>query len=144
MLDAADLFGHKHFSSSKRHHDPRPSFLPGSMNPELLLIILSLLVPYVIFLRLPLIIRDWLTVTRTESVSHTAVASSCFIRTLIIISRLWVIIDRVWIGNWIYWTLTDPWLQVIITFSLIHTLYTSLEHTIKSSQPAVSSPVVVW
>jgi hypothetical protein len=52
-----------------------------------------------------------------------------------------VIIDGVWIGNWIYWTLPDPWLQVIITVSLIHTLYNSLEHTLKSSQPAVSSPV---
>jgi hypothetical protein len=43
-------------------------------------------------------------------------------------------------GNWIYWTLTDPWLQAIITVSLIHTLYSSLGHTLKSSQFAMSSP----
>jgi hypothetical protein len=48
---------------------------------------------------------------------------------------------RVSTGNWIYWTITDPWMQVIITVSLIHTLYSSLEHTLKSSQPAVSSPI---
>jgi hypothetical protein len=51
-----------------------------------------------------------------------------------------VTIYGVWIGNWIYWTLTDLW-QVIISVSLIHTLYSSLEHTLKSSKPAVSSPV---
>jgi hypothetical protein len=38
-------------------------------------------------------------------------------------------LNRFWICNWIYWTLTDPWLQVIITVLLIHTLYCSLEHT---------------
>jgi hypothetical protein len=31
-------------------------------------------------------------------------------------------IDGVWIGNWIYLTLTDPRLQIFITISLIHTL----------------------
>jgi hypothetical protein len=41
--------------------------------------------------------------------------------------------------NWIYLTLTAPWLQVIITVSVIHTLYSSLEHILKSSQPHVSS-----
>jgi hypothetical protein len=46
-----------------------------------------------------------------------------------------------WIGSWMYWTLTGPWLQVITTGSLIHTLYSSLEHIPKSSQPTVSSPV---
>jgi hypothetical protein len=30
-----------------------------------------------------------------------------------------VTIDGGWVINWIYWTLTDPWLQVIITISLI-------------------------
>jgi hypothetical protein len=35
-----------------------------------------------------------------------------------------VTIDGVWIGNRIYWTLTYPWLQVIITVSLIHTCFT--------------------
>jgi hypothetical protein len=50
-----------------------------------------------------------------------------------ILSRDRVIIDGVWIGNLIYWTLTYPW-QVIITVSLIQILYSSLEHTSKSSQ----------
>jgi hypothetical protein len=50
-------------------------------------------------------------------------------------------IDEIWIGIWIYWTLTDTWLQVIINILLIHTFYSSLEHTLKSSQPAVSSTV---
>jgi hypothetical protein len=40
----------------------------------------------------------------------------------IVLSRDWVTIDGVWIGNWIYWALTDQWLQVIITILLIHTL----------------------
>jgi hypothetical protein len=53
-----------------------------------------------------------------------------------------VTVDRVWIDNQIYWVLTDMWLQVIITVSLIHTLYCSLEHTYKSSQSAVSSAVL--
>jgi hypothetical protein len=50
-----------------------------------------------------------------------------------------VTIDGVWTGNWIYWTLTDSWLTVFMPVSPIHTLCTSLEHTLKSSQPAVSS-----
>jgi hypothetical protein len=29
-------------------------------------------------------------------------------------------VDRLLIGNWIYWTLTDLWLQVITTILLIH------------------------
>jgi hypothetical protein len=49
--------------------------------------------------------------------------------------------NGVWIGNWIYWTPIDPWLQVITTVSLIHTLYNSLEHVLKSSQSAMSSSV---
>jgi hypothetical protein len=49
-------------------------------------------------------------------------------------------IYAVWIGNWNYWTLTYLWLQAIITVSLIHTLYSPLQHTLKSSQHAVSSP----
>jgi hypothetical protein len=36
----------------------------------------------------------------------------------------------VWIGNWIYWILTNPWLQVIIAVSLIHTLCNSLQHVL--------------
>jgi hypothetical protein len=48
-----------------------------------------------------------------------------------LLSRDRVNIDGVWIANWIYWTLTDPWLQVIITVSLIHTLYTALVHTLR-------------
>jgi hypothetical protein len=36
-----------------------------------------------------------------------------------------------WIGNWIYWTLTDPRLEVITTVSLIHT------YVLRSSQSAI-------
>jgi hypothetical protein len=59
-------------------------------------------------------------------------------KSVIVLSCVWVTVDGVWNGNWIYWTLTDPWLQVIITISLIHTLYSSQEHPLKSSQSAVS------
>jgi fluoride ion exporter CrcB/FEX len=45
-----------------------------------------------------------------------------------------VTIEGLWIGNRVYWTLTDPWLQVIITVSLFLTLRSSLKHTLKSSQ----------
>jgi hypothetical protein len=58
-----------------------------------------------------------------------------------ILSHDWVTVYGVWIGNWICWTLTDPWLQVIVTVSLIHTVYSSPEDKLKSSQPAVSSAV---
>jgi hypothetical protein len=61
---------------------------------------------------------------------------------LIMLSRDGVTTDEVWIGTWIYWTVTDPWLQVFITVPLIHTLYSSLDHTRKSSEPALSSPLV--
>jgi hypothetical protein len=46
-----------------------------------------------------------------------------------------MIIDEAQTDNWISWTLTDPWLQLIITASLFNTLYTSSEHTLKSSWP---------
>jgi hypothetical protein len=41
-----------------------------------------------------------------------------------ILSIYRVIIEGAWIGNWIYWTFTDPWLQVIINVSSVKTLYT--------------------
>lgn len=40
--------------------------------------------------------------------------------------------DGVWFRIWIYWTHTDPWLQAITPFSLIHTFYTSLGNTLYS------------
>jgi hypothetical protein len=42
-----------------------------------------------------------------------------------------VTIDGVWIGNWIYWPLTDR-NYVTIALSLIHTLYSSLQHVLLS------------
>jgi hypothetical protein len=46
------------------------------------------------------------------------------------LSHVWLSADGVWIGNWIYWTLTDLWLQVTIALSIIRTLYNSLQHAI--------------
>jgi hypothetical protein len=46
------------------------------------------------------------------------------------LSRVLVTIDGVWFGNFIYWNLTDPWLQIIITLSLIHTVCSSLQHVL--------------
>jgi hypothetical protein len=43
----------------------------------------------------------------------------------IVLSHVWVIIDGFWLDFRIYWTLTNPWLQAIITVPLIHTLYSS-------------------
>jgi hypothetical protein len=40
-----------------------------------------------------------------------------------------VTIYRVWIGNCIHWTLTNLWLQVIITVSLTHTLQFTRAHS---------------
>lgn len=53
-----------------------------------------------------------------------------------------MIVDEVLIGTWIYCTHIDPRLQVIMVVSLIHTLYSSLEHTFESFQLALSSPVL--
>jgi hypothetical protein len=53
------------------------------------------------------------------------------------ITWLSVTIEGVWIDNWIYWTLADPWLQINKTLSLIHTLYSLLDHILQSSQSAV-------
>jgi hypothetical protein len=48
-----------------------------------------------------------------------------------VLSCVWYVsIDRVLIGNWIYWTLTDPWLQVTITLLLNHTLSISVQHVL--------------
>jgi hypothetical protein len=41
----------------------------------------------------------------------------------------WVTIGGIWICNCIYWTLTNPRLQVIITVFLIHTLYTTIHYS---------------
>jgi hypothetical protein len=43
----------------------------------------------------------------------------------LILPCVWVTIDRAWIGSWICW------LQVTVALSLIHTLYISLEHTLR-------------
>jgi hypothetical protein len=40
-----------------------------------------------------------------------------------------VIRDGVGVTNWIYWTLYNSQLQVIITLPLIYALYRSLQHT---------------
>jgi hypothetical protein len=57
-----------------------------------------------------------------------------------------VTIDGVSIGDSIYWPLFrhNSELHLIIAPSLISTLYSSLEHTLSLSQPAVSSLVVSW
>jgi hypothetical protein len=44
-----------------------------------------------------------------------------------ILSQVWVITDGVWIGNWIYWTLTDHNYSVITNS---HTLSSSLQHVL--------------
>jgi hypothetical protein len=51
-----------------------------------------------------------------------------------IVKCMSLIIDGVWIGNRIYLTLTDPWLQEITNVSPIQILYTSLEHELQSSR----------
>jgi hypothetical protein len=53
----------------------------------------------------------------------------------IVLTRDLLTVDGFLIGNWIYWPLIDPWLQVIITVW-------PLEHPLKSSQTAASSPVL--
>jgi hypothetical protein len=70
----------------------------------------------------------------------------CHILTkpLYTLSRVGVTIDGVWIGNWIYWTLTDPWLEVIITVSQIQALYSSLEHTQPVTEAARSRACTVF
>jgi hypothetical protein len=52
--------------------------------------------------------------------------SAGLITLMIHIATFLVAIDGVLIVMWIYWILTDPWLQVIITVTLIRTLYSSL------------------
>jgi hypothetical protein len=53
-------------------------------------------------------------------------------------------IDGVWIGNWIYWTLTDcDYITITSAITNSHTLQFTTART-KSSQSAVSSPVVAW
>jgi hypothetical protein len=77
---------------------------------------------------------------------HTCILAhiSSIIRTLNIITWLSVTVDGVWISHWFYWTLTythNLQLQITVALLLVHTLYSSLEHTLESSQPVVSSPV---
>jgi hypothetical protein len=57
------------------------------------------------------------------------------------LSRDRVIMYGVWIGNCIYSNLTDPWLQVIITVSLIHTLiqFTDFLHWVFTSRLVTAS-----
>jgi hypothetical protein len=55
-------------------------------------------------------------------------------------SRDGVTIDAGWIGNWINWTLTDRNYSALANS---HTQQFTTART-KSSQSAVSSPVVVW
>jgi hypothetical protein len=55
----------------------------------------------------------------------------------IILSRVWVTIDRICIGNWIYWTLTDHNYQFTSTIATSHTPQFTTVRT-------KSSPVVTW
>jgi hypothetical protein len=81
-----------------------------------------------------LIIRDFLFFQWFSLTFH-------FSTRMLILSVVWIGYRR---GNRIYWTLTDLWLQVIMTVSLIRTRYSSLQNTHKSSQSVVSSLVVAW
>jgi hypothetical protein len=54
-----------------------------------------------------------------------------------------VTMHGIWICNWIYWTLTDSWLQITTALSLIHTLQFATART-KSLQFSMSSPIVDW
>jgi hypothetical protein len=47
-----------------------------------------------------------------------------------LLSRVWVTMDGVLIGNWICWALTDRNYAVNIALSLIHTLYNSLQYAL--------------
>jgi hypothetical protein len=61
---------------------------------------------------------------------------------LFMLSRVWMTIDGIWIRNWIYWPVTDRWLQEIITVSLIHTHCSSLQNALSLFCIVLSSPVV--
>jgi hypothetical protein len=52
-----------------------------------------------------------------------------------------VTVDGVWIGNWVYCTLTHTHTSRIVP-SLIHALCRSLQHVLKYFQSVVSSPVI--
>jgi hypothetical protein len=91
-------------------------------------------------------VRDWISehilVVQMEFSKQLTI--DCYVIMLqgkTVLSRDGVTIVGVRIANIIYWTLTDPWLQVITTTLPIHTLYNSLEHKFTSSRPAVSPPV---
>jgi hypothetical protein len=56
-----------------------------------------------------------------------------------IYSHVWVTIDGVWVGNYIYWIFISSYSAIANS----HTLQFSTART-KSFQSAVSSPVVVW
>jgi hypothetical protein len=64
---------------------------------------------------------------------------------VLIMSRVWLTINGVWIGDSIYWRLIhDSELQVITAPPLISTIHKSPEQPLSLFQPAVSSPAVLW
>jgi hypothetical protein len=72
----------------------------------------------------------------TQSESPLAPESHVLFKVL---SCIWGTTNQDWVGNWIYWTLTDR----NCTLPNAHTLQFTTAHT-KSSQHAVSSPVGAW
>jgi hypothetical protein len=79
----------------------------------------------------------WETIRQMDIIQHSSHTATALRHCHVVVT-----IDSVWTGNRIYWTLTDPWIQVTIALSLIHTLCNSLERTLKSSQTSVSSLAV--
>jgi hypothetical protein len=61
----------------------------------------------------------------------------------LILSRVWVTIDRSWIGNWIYWHLHNVTTNNSNAVANSHPLQCTTARTMSSHSP-VSSPVVAW
>jgi hypothetical protein len=77
-----------------------------------------------------------MAIWRSSVVFSPVIQSSRSVNPILLLrqlSHVWVIIDTVWIGNWIYWTLTTcNYKDYALT--VLHTSQITIGHT-KSSQP---------
>jgi hypothetical protein len=79
------------------------------------------------------------SICRTKILTHFGRVSDLpEVKVLLILSRVWVTIDGVWVGNWMYWIFTDVTTSNYSTIANSHILQFTTARTTSSHSPVFS------